>query len=120
MPGILFPMKQEQVRCWRVSHLPTLVITYPEGNMGHRLICCTSCGKVYAVNVAKQLYIESDLDVHLAGARCLGCGDGLAHHWRYYPDHYIGTDGKLTSFQRPAAIPADSESIIEFFPEVFS
>ena len=51
-------MKNEKVRCWKVGQDNNLFITYPEGDMGHRLICCRSCGKVYAVNVAKPLYIE--------------------------------------------------------------
>jgi len=113
-------MKLEQVRCWRVGNQQELYITYPEGDMGHRLICCTNCGKVYAVNVAKQLYIEPNLDVRLAGTKCLGCGVDLAKNWRYYPDFYLGADGQLTSFVRPSLIPPDSESTIAIFPEIFS
>jgi DNA-directed RNA polymerase subunit N (RpoN/RPB10) len=113
-------MKTEQVRCWMTGSSNELFITYPEGDMGHRLICCTSCGKVYAVNVLKQLYIEPDLDVQLSHMKCITCGESLFHNWHYYPDKYLGADGKLKSFERSIVIPPDSESIIEEFPEIFS
>ncbi|NJM37869.1 MAG: hypothetical protein HC845_08455 [Akkermansiaceae bacterium] len=113
-------MKTEQVRCWRTGLKGELFITYPEGDMGHRLICCTACGKVYAVNVTKQLYIEPDLDAHLSGKMCIGCGAALDTNWRYYPEHYLDESGKLRAFERTQIIPPDEESVIEAFPEVFS
>ena len=113
-------MKTEQVRCWRTGLHGELFITYPEGNMGHRLICCKACGKIYAVNVTKQLYIEPDLDVHLRSAPCMACAEPLGGNWTYYPDNYVGADGQLHSHERTLEIPKDSESFIETFPEVFS
>ena len=113
-------MKTTQVRCWKTGPGNELFITYPEGEMGHRLICCTCCGKVYAVNVIKQLYIEPDLDTHLKSMRCSECGSELYKNWSYYPEQYLGPDGSLRTFERSLIIPPDEESIIAEFPEVFS
>ena len=113
-------MKAEQVRCWKTGLRGELFITYPEGDMGHRLICCAGCGKVYAVNVAKQLYIEPDLDAHLSGKKCIGCGKALHSNWRYYPEYYVDDAGKPRTFERSQIIPPDDESFVEAFPEVFS
>jgi DNA-directed RNA polymerase subunit N (RpoN/RPB10) len=113
-------MKTEQVRYWKTGCGDELFITYPEGEMGHRLICCKSCGKVYAVNVTKQLYIEPDINLRLSSMKCISCGESLHNNWHYYPEKYLGADGKLQSFERSIVIPPDSESIIEEFPEIFS
>jgi DNA-directed RNA polymerase subunit N (RpoN/RPB10) len=113
-------MKTEQVRCWRTGPHGELFITYPEGDMGHRLICCASCGKVYSVNVTKQLYIEPELDVHLSATKCIECGQPLSHNWLVYPDQHLGSGGSVCTFVRELVIPPDSESIIEHFPEIFS
>ncbi len=113
-------MKTELVRCWKVGANSELFITYPEGDMGHRLICCKSCGQVHAVNVAKQLYIEPDLDKHLSSLGCSKCGRILSSNWSYYPEHYIDEDGGIQSFKRSRQIPDDADSIVAEFPEVFS
>jgi len=113
-------MKNEKVRCWKVGPDKKLFITYPEGDMGHRLISCKACGKIYAVNVAKQLYIEPDLDKHLSGFQCVGCGANLAGNWAFYPEYYLDEGGQLQEFERSDVIPDDSDSIIVEFPEVFS
>lgn len=113
-------MKTEQVRCWKVGRGGELFITYPEGDMGHRLICCKSCGKVHAVNVAKQLYIAPDLETHLSGVQCAKCDKPLAENWAYYPENYMDESGQLQNFNRPNQIPDDVDSIVAEFPEVFS
>lgn len=113
-------MKDEKVRCWKVGPDNKLFITYPEGDMGHRLICCRSCGKVHAVNVAKQLYIEPDLDKQLSSVQCTDCGNSLAGNWASYPESYLNEDGCLQQFERPYVIPDDNDSFIVEFPEVFS
>ena len=97
-----------------------LFITYPEGNAGHRLICCKSCGYVHAVNVTKQIYIEPDLEKHLSCVPCVKCGKYLAGNWVLYPESYVDEAGKIRSFKRPDQIPDDADSIIVEFPEVFS
>jgi hypothetical protein len=113
-------MKTTQVRCWRTGPGNELLITYPEGEMGHYLICCLCCGKVYAVNVAKQLYIEPDLDTHLSGKACVDCGSNFYKNWSYYPDRYIGADGMRHTFTRSLSMPPEDESIITELLEVFS
>lgn len=113
-------MKNEKVRCWKVGPNNKLFITYPEGDMGHRLICCRSCGKVHAVNVAKQLYIEPELDKQLSSVRCVGCGKSLSENWAFYPEHYLDENGQLQEFERPHVIPDDNDSFVVEFPEVFS
>lgn len=113
-------MKTELVRCWKVGPHGELFITYPEGDLGHRLICCKSCGKVYAVNVTKQLYIEPDLDTHLKSLKCANCGKLLEENWLYYPENYVDSDGALRAYVRPLEIPLDSDSQIVAFPEVYS
>jgi hypothetical protein len=113
-------MKSEQVRCWKTGIHEGLFITYPEGDMGHRLICCKFCGKIHAVNITKQLYIEPDLDIHLRSVTCMGCARSLGRNWAFYPDTYVGEDGQLHAFERPQQIPKDSDSVVMSFPEVFS
>lgn len=113
-------MKTEQVRCWKVGTSNNLFITYPEGDMGHRLICCKNCGKVHSVNVAKQLYIQPNLDKHLKVVKCLGCGKILAENWAYYPENFIDECGHIRNFERPNQIPNDTDSIIVEFPGVFT
>ena len=113
-------MNSEKVRCWRVGPKGELFITYPEGSMGHDLICCNSCGDVYAVNIAKQLYIEPNLNQQLAGVRCLRCRNLLAGNWSQYPENYVGKDGQLCQFERSPEIPNQGDSLIKEFFEVFS
>ena len=88
--------------------------------MGHRLICCKNCGAIHAVNVAKQLYIEPDLDAHLLNVKCSKCGIILAGHWMYYPEHYLDAHGQVRDFERSQQIPSSADSIVVEFPEVFS
>jgi hypothetical protein len=113
-------MKTEQVRCWKTGLHLGLFITYPEGDMGHRLICCKSCGQIHAVSVTKQLYIEPDLDMHLRSVMCVGCAKLLGNNWAFYPDTYVGADGQLYAYERSQEIPNDSDSLVMSFPEVFS
>jgi len=72
------------------------------------------------VDVAKQLYLEPDLSKQLGTMECLQCRASLASNWTYYPDHYIGKNGELESYERSLAIPAAEDSIIESFPEIYS
>ena len=113
-------MKTEQVRCWKVGVGGKLFITYPEGEMGHRLIFCNRCGKVHAVNVAKQLYIEPDLERHLNSVKCWACNKFLSGNWAYYPDDYLDEGGRIQHFERSHRFPEDADSIVAEFPEVFS
>ena len=88
--------------------------------MGHRLICCKSCGQIYAANVARQLYIEPNLNNYIKSTVCLKCAAPLVDNWVYYPDQYVGSDGTLCRHERSREIPSDADSIVESFPEVYS
>lgn len=113
-------MKKESVRCWKMGKNNEHVITYPEGDKGHKLICCKYCGEVYAVNIIKQIYIEPDLDRQLNNMNCLKCGAALAGHWLDYPDNYIDKNGSICSFYRPEIIPEKESSLILDLYEVYS
>lgn len=113
-------MNTEQVRCWKMGMNSELFITYPEGDMGHRLICCKNCGEVYSMNVAKQLYIEPDLDKYLDSVECLKCGQILNGNWAFYPETYMNESGQMRNFERPQQIPNSDDSIVAEIPEIFS
>ena len=114
-------MIKEQVRCWRVGKNDELFITYPECDQGHRLIACCSCGKVYAVNVLKQLYNELDLDQYLNNNKiiCVQCSIDLNNNWVYYPDTYV-ENNCIRTFKRTSEIPKDEDSIIVELLEIYS
>ncbi len=118
-------MKQVLVRCWEVYHYrsPTLeptrlYITYPEDNSGHDLITCLRCGTVYAVTVAKEVYIGPPLVEKLRGLKCIKCNVSLEENFAYYPDTYI-YNGNECSYERPTVIPPDETSIVVAFPEIY-
>jgi len=113
-------MKMEPVRCWKVGMNNKLFITYPEGHLGHYLICCKQCGHVHAVNVSATIYIEPDLEKHLRIIKCAGCSNILAGNWAYYPETYIDENNQIQHFERPLQFSDDEDSIIAEFPEVFS
>lgn len=70
--------------------------------------------------MAKQLYIEPDLDKHLSNTQCVGCGNNLVGNWDFYPENYVDEDGDLQQFERSQVIPDDGDSLVVGFPEVFS
>lgn len=113
-------MKKAQVRCWKTGLPDAPFITYPEGHMGHNLLCCTRCGTVHAAGVEQQLYVAPDLDRYLGAVDCAGCGRALGGHWDFYPDTYVDRNGRLQSFQRSLEIPSDANSTVIEFPDVFS
>jgi hypothetical protein len=113
-------LKKENVRCWKIGINHEQYVTYPESHMGHKLICCRKCGAVYAVNVARLLYVEPDLDRHLEKVNCLECASVLANNWLSYPDNYVEKDGSIGKIERPLFVPSDDKSIIVAFYEVFS
>lgn len=109
-------MKKLQVRCWRVSQYrlgvtrpDELFVTYPEDNSGHSLITCLSCGELFAVTVAKEVYIGPPLETKVLGVACPQCGSSLSGNWAYYPDTYV-VDGRSYSYDRPAVPPPDEDS----------
>lgn len=87
--------------------------------MGHRLICCTTCGHVYSVNVTKQIYSGLDLGAKLKGIDCVSCTHSLTRNWMEYPENYVDKSGTIRQFARPPEIPDDKDSVIVEFPEIF-
>ena len=112
-------MKTDKVRCWRLDGDEDLFISYPEGDKGHRLICCNRCGQVYSVNILKQIYIEPDLNTQLAKIHCIKCHENLAGNWSEYPETFFRKDGKVGHISRPLEIPPDETSIVVEFPAVY-
>jgi hypothetical protein len=107
-----------KVRCWKVHQYRAdegardeLLVTYPEDNSGHSLITCLTCGAVFAVTVAKEVYCGPPLEQKLSGTLCPECERPLGGNWASYPDTYVA-NGKVFSYDRPNAMPPDSESIV--------
>ena len=118
-------MNKVSVRCWEVNNYGTdkgtphsLYITYPEENSGHDLITCTKCGAVFAVTVAKEVYVGPPLKEKLMGMSCLSCGASLDKNFAYYPDTYV-VNGELYSFERPQEIPSDEDSVVKEFDGIY-
>ncbi len=118
-------MKKVQVRCWKVSHprpesseVDELFITYPEDNSGHSLITCLTCGAIYAVTVAKEIYVGPPLAEKLLSCLCSMCGSLLANNWRDYPETYV-VNGQRFSYERAVVVPPDEESSVEEFDGIY-
>ncbi|GEM_PF-1516750 len=111
-------MIKVKVRCWHVSNLrpgavrpDQLLISYPADNSGHSLITCLTCGALFAVTIAKEVYIGPPLETKLASLACSRCGNGLSRNWAPYPDTYL-VDGCMHSFTRSGIIPDSDESVV--------
>ena len=118
-------MNKVSVRCWEVKDYDIgieaphhLYITYPEENSGHDLITCTKCGAIFAVTVAKEVYIGPPLKEKLMSVKCSCCGTPLGNNFAYYPETYM-VNGELYSFNRPLEIPSDEDSIIKEFDGIY-
>lgn len=116
-------MKKVLVRCWEIvdydKKMPHhLYITYPEENSGHDLITCTKCGAIFAITVAKEVYVGPPLKEKLKGMDCLSCGVALDRNFAYYPETYV-VNNKLYSFERPQEIPPDETSVIKEFDGIY-
>lgn len=117
-------MNRVKVRCWKMQvynqgeNPHYLYITYPEDNSGHDLITCLNCGAIYAVTVAKQVYVGPPLQEKIQGVNCTSCRKLLEGNYSYYPDSYIA-NGKRFSFNRPHDIPPDSESMVMEFEGIY-
>ncbi len=116
-------MNNVQVRCWRVrvpDRKDDLLIAYPEDNQGHALISCLECGAVYAVTVAKEVYVGPPLEQKLQGVNCVGCGAPLAKTQAAYPDRYRDDSGNVRKYERSKLIPNDVDSIVMELPDIYS
>lgn len=118
-------MNKVLVHCWEIGILTPssdqsekVFITYPEDNSGHTLVTCLSCGAVYAVTVAKEVYVGPPLAEKLSQISCSQCARTLGGNWAYYPETHL-VDGKVRSYKRPTRIPPDEESIVREFYGVY-
>lgn len=118
-------MNKVQVRCWDIplhgvhAH-QHLLITYPEGHYGHSLLSCLNCGEIYAVTVAKEMYVGPPLREKLRGLKCINCGKPLESTAAPYPEQFRDKDGNVCEYVRDAIIPSDDESQIVELPDIYS
>ena len=85
--------------------------------MGHSLVTCLMCGTVYAVTLAKELYVGPDLAAQMSKLKCTGCGVSLQDNWAEYPATFV-VDGVAHQGSVPDEIPPDGTSVIKEFPGV--
>jgi hypothetical protein len=111
-------MKSEKVRCWEIRK--GVLITYPEGNLGHELITCLRCGLIYSVNVPRKIYVGPPIEDRLKGLHCMKCGSSLLTTWAYYPEKHLNEHGEITEMKRPEEIPPENQSMVVEFPELYS
>lgn len=118
-------MRKVQVRCWRI-HVPSpegeenILITYPEDNSGHSLISCLGCGHVYAVTVAKEVYVGPPIKEKLCDMHCIQCGASLSETYAPYPEQYCDSKGNIYEYHRSELIPNDEDSIIVDLLDIYS
>lgn len=118
-------MKKVFVRCWAVYNYrdgvkepDRLFITYPDSDCGHKLIVCKNCGELYAITIAKEIYIGPPLQAKLENTNCVACGINLQNNFAPYPETYV-VDGSLFNFQRDLELPSDSDSFVREFYGVY-
>lgn len=120
-------MNKSRVTCWKIEgynqnlkkwedHL----ISYPEDNSGFDLITCLSCGQVYSASVTNQVYFGPALEELINHIHCIQCGKELKNNVAPYPETFIGEDMSMGHIDRPQNIPADENSIIVEFPELYA
>ena len=113
-------MNDVSVRCWDMpAGNDKIVITYPEDNAGYGLGICLKCGVIYAVDVAKEVYIGPPLFEKLKALSCQGCGSDLSLTWASYPETYRTAAGTVASFCRPMEIPDARLSRVCAFPSIY-
>ena len=119
-------MKTVKVRCWNIQTFSAekgtvvhLLITYPEENMGYRLVLCNNCGQIYAVDVSKEVYVGPPLEQKLSNIRCIKCDISLVGNTLEYPDNYISDNGEVGRFERGSQMPNEDESVIIELPSVY-
>ena len=101
-----------------VSNPDVLFITFPEDNCGYDLITCLNCGKVYAVNIAKQVYVGPQLSEKIKEIKCKVCNHYLSDNYALYPDKYV-INGHIFLYKRPLQILPDSTSVVMEFDEIY-
>ncbi len=118
-------MKKIDVRCWQIeqqrpgsTEVDTLFISYPEDNSGHSLITCLTCGEIFAVTVAIEVYVGPPLEQKLQTLTCPSCGTALRENWTSYPEKYVSS-GHLYTFHRRELIPPDESSMVKSFYGIY-
>lgn len=118
-------MNNVLVRGWEIEHYRTkgaapdrLFITYPEDNSGHDLITCLNCGRIYAITIAKEVYIGPERSQRLKALRCLTCGEPLDKNSAPYPETYV-INGQRFHVQRDSSMPDDASSVVKEFPGIY-
>ena len=119
-------MKSEPVRCWPISLANSAGqledghwITFPEENQGHDLIVCIGCGHLYAVNITKMVYVGPPLNEKLKTLSCSQCGEILCRSGRQYPETFRDSNGVVLAYERPREIPADGQSVVRDFEQLY-
>jgi hypothetical protein len=114
-----------QVRCWKL-HVPyaggedEILITYPEGHYGHKLISCIKCGQVYAAAIEDELYHGPSLEERVRSVSCIGCHSPLEETYAPYPEKFRSSNGEICDYNRPKIIPDDDESVVVELPDIYS
>lgn len=119
-------MKKEPVRCWPIS-LPNKDgklesghwITFPEDNSGHDLVVCINCGHLYAVNIARMVYVGPPLEVKLGAINCVQCGRRLSECGKGYPETYRDASGAVQRYERHSELPSDDLSVVRDFEQLY-
>lgn len=118
-------MKKVNVRCWEVRIFrqgndspDILYVTYPEDNNGYDLITCLKCGKIYAVNVAIEVYVGPSLREKLRNIKCIECGESLGENYAFYPSNYVA-GGNIFNYEKSLEIPLVENSIIKEFDGIY-
>ncbi len=117
--------KLEKIRCWKLKVYcgekeQEIYITFPENEMGYKLISCLKCGKIYSANITKEIYIGPDIETLMSNISCEECGSNLGINGALYPEKYLGLDKLTHEYKRSLEIPDDKDSIICEFPELYS
>ena len=118
-------MNKVLVTGWVVEHYrknaaqpARLFITYPEDNSGHDLITCLTCGHVYAITIAKEVYVGPARSELLKDLQCLTCGDLLKENSASYPETYV-INGQRFHYRRSPSIPDDASSVVREFSGLY-
>ena len=101
-----------------LDQVDKLFITYPEDNSGHSLITCLTCGALFAVTVATEVYVGPPLNAKLDAVMCPKCGIRLSDNLAYYPETYV-IEGRVHSFERSCSLPPNDELTVEEFDGIY-
>ena len=116
-------MKIMQVRCWKYKAMPVsgvyiaVLATRPDMGQGHRLLMCVRCGKVYAANIANELYSNTSVENIVSECSCVQCRYSLAGCLVDYPA-YFWWEGGVYQYELEDRCPPDSDSLLVEMPVI--